>query len=323
LNKNLQISKMYFLKKLKIYSIILSVILLSIVNSYTIENKILFKVENEIITTIDIYEEIKFLKKFNPEINYLTETELFEISKNSILRSKIKKVEIMNFVKELKVDDRFFLQFIKKKYSKLGIDSLENFESYLKENDLDIKSTKEKFAIELIWNDIIYQKFNKKVMIDREEIKNEILQNPQKERQKELLLSEIVFSENSKIDFEKKYKKILSDIEKIGFKKTALIHSNSETASNGGLIGWIKVENLNQSIRKAVSELQSGQFSKPIRTSSGFIIIKIEEKKEYEAQFNLNEKIEEVVKFKTNDQLNQFSRIYFNKLKKNLIINGL
>ena len=314
---------MYFLKKLKIYSIILSVILLSIVNSYTIENKILFKVENEIITTIDIYEEIKFLKKFNPEINYLTETELFEISKNSILRSKIKKVEIMNFVKELKVDDRFFLQFIKKKYSKLGIDSLENFESYLKENDLDIKSTKEKFAIELIWNDIIYQKFNKKVMIDREEIKNEILQNPQKERQKELLLSEIVFSENSKIDFEKKYKKILSDIEKIGFKKTALIHSNSETASTGGLIGWIKVENLNQSIRKAVSELQSGQFSKPIRTSSGFIIIKIEEKKEYEAQFNLNEKIEEVVKFKTNDQLNQFSRIYFNKLKKNLIINGL
>ena len=314
---------MYFLKKLKIYSIILSVILLSIVNSYTIENKILFKVENEIITTIDIYEEIKFLKKFNPEINYLTETELFEISKNSILRSKIKKIEIMNFVKELKVDDRFFLQFIKKKYSKLGIDSLENFESYLKENDLDIKSTKEKFAIELIWNDIIYQKFNKKVMIDREEIKNEILQNPQKERQKELLLSEIVFSENSKIDFEKKYKKILSDIEKIGFKKTALIHSNSETASTGGLIGWIKVENLNQSIRKAVSELQSGQFSKPIRTSSGFIIIKIEEKKEYEAQFNLNEKIEEVVKFKTNDQLNQFSRIYFNKLKKNLIINGL
>ena len=301
----------------------MSVILLSIVNSYTIENKILFKVENEIITTIDIYEEIKFLKIFNPEINYLTETELFEISKNSILRSKIKKVEIMNFVKELKVDDRFFLQFIKKKYSKLGIDSLENFESYLKENDLDIKSTKEKFAIELIWNDIIYQKFNKKVMIDREEIKNEILQNPQKERQKELLLSEIVFSENSKIDFEKKYKKILSDIEKIGFKKTALIHSNSETASNGGLIGWIKVENLNQSIRKAVSELQSGQFSKPIRTSSGFIIIKIEERKEYEAQFNLNEKIEEVVKFKTNDQLNQFSRIYFNKLKKNLIINGL
>ncbi len=314
---------MYIQKKLKIYSIILSVILLSIVNSYTIENKILFKVENEIITTIDIYEEIKFLKKFNPEINYLTETELFEISKNSILRSKIKKVEIMNFVKELKVDDRFFLQFIKKKYSKLGIDSLENFESYLKENDLDIKSTKEKFAIELIWNDIIYRKFNKKVMIDREQIKNEILQKPQKERQKELLLSEIVFSENNKIDFEKKYKKILSDIEKIGFKKTALIHSNSETASTGGLIGWIKVENLNQTIRKAVSELQSGQFSKPIRTSSGFIIIKIEERKEYEAQFNLNEKIEEVVKFKTNDQLNQFSRIYFNKLKKNLIINGL
>ena len=146
---------------------------------------------------------------------------------------------------------------------------------------------------------------------------------PSKRASKRIITLGNSFSDNTKIDIQKNYKKILSDIQKIRFKKTAIIHSNSETASNGGLIGWIKVENLNQSIRKAVSELQSGQFSKPIRTSSGFIIIKIEEKKEYEAQFNLNEKIEEVVKFKTNDQLNQFSRIYFNKLKKNLIINGL
>ena len=82
-------------------------------HSYGLENKILFKIENEIITTIDIFEEIKFLKKFNQETNNLSETELFEISKNSILRDKIKKIEIMNFVKELKVEEKYLTQFIK------------------------------------------------------------------------------------------------------------------------------------------------------------------------------------------------------------------
>ena len=292
-------------------------------HSYGLENKILFKIENEIITTIDIFEEIKFLKKFNQETNNLSETELFEISKNSILRDKIKKIEIMNFVKELKVEEKYLTQFIRNKYSQKGFDSIENFEKYLRENELNIKLIKEKFTIEIIWNDLIYQKFNKKIVIDKEKIKNEILQNPQKENQRELLLSEIVFNSNNKTDYKNKYEKILLDIEKIGFKKTALIHSDSSTASNGGLIGWVNEDNLSQAIKKVISKLQSGQFTKPIRTSSGFIIIKIEEEKKYTSKFNLDDKINEVIRFKTNDQLNQFSNMYFNKLKKNFTIYDL
>ena len=292
-------------------------------HSYGLENKILFKIENEIITTIDIFEEIKFLKKFNQETNNLSETELFEISKNSILRDKIKKIEIMNFVKELKVEEKYLTQFIRNKYTQKGFDSIENFEKYLRENELNIKLIKEKFTIEIIWNDLIYQKFNKKIVIDKEKIKNEILQNPQKENQRELLLSEIVFNSNNKTDFKNKYEKILFDIEKIGFKKTAFIHSDSSTASNGGLIGWVNEDNLSQAIKKVISKLQSGQFTKPIRTSSGFIIIKIEEEKKYTSKLNLDDKINEVIRFKTNDQLNQFSNMYFNKLKKNFIIYDL
>lgn len=314
---------MHLTKKLKILFLILFLIFFSFKNSIAFENKILFKVNNEIITTIDIYEEIRFIKTFNPEMRNLNDTELFEISKNSILRERIKKIEIMNFVKEIRVDDRFVLQLIKNKYSKIGINTLENFENYLKNNDLDVSNIKDKFYIEIIWNDLIFQKFKNKVIIDKEKIRNEIMQNPEKDRQNELLLSEITFDANSKIDFQKLYEKILLDIENKGFKKTALIHSNSETAANGGLIGWIKEDNLNENIRENISKLRKGQFSKPIRTSSGFIIIKIEDKKQYLSKFNINEKVEEIVKFKTNDQLNQFSNMYFNKLKKNFIIYGL
>ena len=314
---------MYFLGKLKKLFLASLFIIFSIQNSNTIENKILFKIDNEIITTIDIYEEIKFLRTFTPEINDLEDAELFEISKNSILRDRIKKIEILEFVKELKVQDKFLLNLIKNKYSKTNIDTLEDFRIYLKKNNLDFNNVNEKLTIELIWNDLIYQKFNKKISIDREKIKKELLQNSKKERQREFLLSEIVFTENDKISFKKKNEEIISDINNIGFKKTALKHSVSDTASNGGLIGWIKEDNLNQNIKKIVNELKTGQFSKPIRTSSGFMILKINDEKEYLSKFNLADKMEEVIRFKTNDQLNQFSRMYFNKVKKDLIIYGL
>ena len=311
---------MNFIKK---FVIILFLIYLNIENSYTYENKILFKVENEIITTIDIYEEIKFLKKFNPEVNSLNETDLLEISKNSILKEKIKKIEIMNFVKKLKVDDKFLLQLIKNRYSKLNINTLEEFESFLEQNNLNSTTIREKFTIELIWNDLIYQKFYKKIIINKEQIKNDIINSPQKEKQKELLLSEIVFTRSNKIDFKNKYEKILSDIDKIGFKKAALIHSEASTASSGGLIGWVKVNNLNKKIKQVISRLTPGEFSEPVRTSSGFIIIKIEEEKEYVSKLNLEDKVNEIVIFKTNEQLDQFSNMYFNKLKKNFTIYDL
>ena len=118
---------MFLSKSLKVNFISLLVIFLGIKNAMAMENKILFKVDNEIITTIDIFEEIKFLKSFNPEMNNLSKTELFEISKNSLLKNKIKKIEIMKFVKEFKVEDKFLQNIIKNKYSKIGINSLENF----------------------------------------------------------------------------------------------------------------------------------------------------------------------------------------------------
>tara|TARA_Y100001958_G_C21239843_1_gene567207 strand:+ start:2563 stop:3507 length:945 start_codon:yes stop_codon:yes gene_type:complete len=314
---------MYFIKKFKIIFIVFILLLLKSQNSIGLENKILFKIDNEIITSVDIYEEIKFLKTFNPETSSLSDIELFEISKNSIIKDKIKKIEIKNYVQELEVDEKFLTRLIKGKYSKIGINSIEDFEDYLRDNELNIKVIREKFAIELIWNDIIYQKFGTKVVIDKDKIKKEISQNSQKNTQIELLLSEIIFNVMSKVEFKDKYEKIFSDIKKIGFKKAALIHSNSETAANGGLIGWVKEENLNNNIKNIISKLQPGQFSEPIRTSSGFMIIQVEDKKEYQTKFNLDDKIEEIIRFKTNEQLNQFSSMYLNKIKKNYKIYGL
>ena len=136
-------------------------------------------------------------------------------------------------------------------------------------------------------------------------------------------ISEIIFNVSKKTEFEIKYGKILKDIETTGFKNAALIHSISDSASIGGYIGWIKEDNLNKNIREIISNLKKGEFSKPILTSSGFLIIKIEDEKEYEINLDLDKEIKNLIQFKTNEQLNQFSRLYFNKVKKNVIFNEL
>ncbi len=308
-----------FLKHLFISFLILT---LNFCNLQAFENKILFKIDNEIITTIDIYHELKFLKIFNPQINELNNDEQLVVSKNSIIRDKIKKTEILNFVEEVKVEDKFIMNLLKGKYSQIEFSSMVNFENYLKENDLNDKLIKEKFAIELMWNDLVFQKYNSKISIDKQKIKSEILNKPKKNL-RELSISEIIFNVSKKSEFEKKYEQILKDIELTGFKNAALIHSVSDTASIGGYIGWIKEDNLNEKIRKRISDLEKGEFSEPILTSSGFLIIKVEDEKKYEVDFNLDNEINNLIQFKTNEQLNQFSRLYFNKIKKNVIFNEL
>ena len=307
---------------LKYSFISLLIILFNLCKLQALENKILFKINNEIITTVDIYHEVKFLKIFNPQINNLNNQEQLVVSKNSIIRDKIKKTEILNFVEEIKVEDKYLINLLKNKYSEINVDNIKNFENYLLENDLNVNLIKEKFAIELIWQDLVFRKFSSKISIDKEKIRSEILKKPKKNL-RELSISEIIFNVSKKTEFEKKYRKILEDIELTGFKNAALIHSISDSASLGGYIGWIKENNLNEDIRKKTSNLKKGEFSKPILTSSGFLIIKIEDEKKYEIDLNLDKEIKNLIEFKTNEQLNQFSRLYFNKVKKDIIFNEL
>ena len=307
---------------LKYITLPIIIIILNFGKLHALENKILFKIDNEIITTIDIYNELKFLKIFNQQINDLSNQEQLEVSKNSIIRDKIKKVEILKFTEEIKIENKFLLKLIQNKYKNRKISSMDDFEKDLELNGLDIEVIREKLAIELIWNDLIFQKFNSKISLDKNKIKEEVLNNSNK-YVRELSISEIIFNISKKKDFENKYSKILEDINLTGFENAALIHSVSDTASVGGYIGWVKENNLNPTIKSAVSELKKGEFSKPIQTSSGFIILKIEDEKEYKVETNLNDEIKKLIKYKTSVQLDQFSRLYFNKIKKNIIFNEL
>ena len=289
-------------------------------NLIAFENKIVVKVNNEIITSIDIENEINYIKMLNPQVNNLDKNKLINIAKNSLIRERIKIITLLNVVEEIKVQDEYLNEIIKSSYEKLGLNTLDQYKKYLENNQLKIEYIKNKISVEAIWNELIYKKFNSKVVINKDKIINEVKDNSDIK----MLLSEIVFQVKNKNDLEKKYNQIKNDIQSEGFENAALIHSISNSASSGGKIGWINKNSLNEIFNDALLDLKIGEYSSPILTQAGFVLIRINDiKKDIFDEQSIEKKVDTLIRIKTNQQLNQFSNIYLNKIKKDLVINEL
>jgi peptidyl-prolyl cis-trans isomerase SurA len=211
---------------------------------------------------------------------------------------------------------------IQRFYNSLGFNNLENFKKFLKNNDLKYSFIEEKIMIESLWNELIYKKYSSQIKIDISKIEND-LSKKNTSKSNNYLLSEIVFNPKNKKDFEIIINKINEEINNNGFENAAFEHSISETAKTGGKLEWINENKLNELILKNISDLKIGDHTTPIRIPSGFLILKIEDKKEIKKKINIQDEIKKMVRFKTNNQLNQFSKIYFNKVKKKIGVSEL
>ena len=299
------------------FSILLYILILFSSKILALENKILFKVNNEIITTIDISNEIKYLKLLNKEFKKFEQIEIFEIAKDSIIRDKIKEIELKKFYKKINLDENFIKKFAIDYFSKFNINSYQDLEKLLKEKNLKIEDIKKKITTQLMWNEIIMKKYSKSVIIDKKLIREEI---SEKKTQDEYLISEIVFNVNNKNDLDKKFNDIKKEIINNNFSKAAIVYSISSSSIAGGEIGWVKESSLSNKIKAELKNIQVGEITKPIKIPGGFIILKIEDTRTTQIKLNDYEEIEKIVRRKTNEQLNQFSNIYFNKIKKNVKI---
>ena len=290
-------------------------------NSFSKENKILFKVDNKIITSIDIYNEIKYLEIINDkQFQSLEQNKVIEIAKNSLIKEKIKEIELLKRFVSLEVDQNFLDEIILNYFKKNNIESIADFDEYFRDININPKVIRKKISIEILWNQLIYQIFNENIKIDNEAIKNEIKNN---NKIRELLLSEIVFTidENEKLN--DKFELIKERILNNSFSDAALIFSISESAKNGGNLGWIKETSINKKIKNEIKNMALGQHSKPLVIPGGFLIIKIEQERYVDVDADIDKEFDLIVKKKTNDQLNQYSIIYLNKVKKDIQINEL
>ena len=289
-------------------------------NAIAIENKILFKVNNEIITSIDILTELKYLGTINNDLNKMPKKQAFEIAKKSLIREKIKEIELKKIFKEIIIEDKFLNNLLVNHFESVEIKSIYDFEKYFLLLDISPNLIKKKISIEVLWNQFIFDKFNQNVKINKEIIKNELLT---KDKQNEYLLSEIFFTINKNEILDKKTNLLEKEINDKGFSQTALIYSVSNTANKGGKLGWVKETIMSPKIKKIIKQIKINNYTKPIVLPGGFLILKIEDIRETDNDFDLNSEIDKIVRKKANEQLNQFSNIYFNKIKKNIIINEL
>ena len=285
-----------------------------------IENKILFKVNNKIITSMDILTELQYLEIINKDFKKTPKKQAFEIAKRSLIREKIKEIELIKILKEIKVEDELLNNLLINYFKSINIKTISDFEKYFLSQDINPNLIKKKISIEILWNQLIYSKFKQNVKIDRELIKNEISINAKKN---EFLLSEILFNINENEKLNNKIILLEKEIKNKGFSQTALSYSISETASKGGKLGWVSEAIMSSKIKERVKKIKIGNYTKPIVIPGGFLILKIEDIREVNNNSDLNSEINKIVKEKTNEQLNQFSNIYFNKVKKDVIINEL
>ncbi len=287
--------------------------------TYAIENKILIKLNNEIITTVDISNEINYLKVFNKNIEVLDNKKIIKIAKNSVIKERLKKIEILKFTKNLTIDEKYLDSMMQAAYIKIGFDTIDQFKNHLINHGVDIKMVEEKLILDAYWNQIIYNKYNNKIKIDKKKILNEISNR----KNKFYNISEIMFivEENENVD--QKYSLIKNSINENGFENTALIYSVSESSKNGGDLGWINGSAISSQIETKLYSVKKGEVTEAITIPGGFLILKVKDIKEEDAKIDINKELEKIIRIKTNEQLNQYSNLYINKIKKNITINEL
>ena len=310
--------KLFFIK----FFFILLLLLINQVKSFSLENKIIFKINNEIITSYDLENEINYLSALNPNFKKINQQEKIIFSKKSVVQEKIKKIEILKNFDNPKLPDEYLDSLMVNIYTKLGIKNLINFKTYLKSNNINYNFVLSKIETEALWNELIFLKYSNKVKINENQLLKKISEN-QNNISKSYLMSEILFEVNENENVQEKYKQISKFILNDGFENAALKYSISETAKSGGELNWINENSLNNKIKKELTKKQKNQFTNPITLPGGFLILKINDIKETKIEINTEKELKKLITDSKNSQLNQFSIMYFNKVKEDLEINEI
>ena len=275
-------------------------------------------VEDKVITNIDIRNEINYLLLINKSLSELSDELLVEYSTKSLLKEKIKEVELSrHFI--FGQNDSLINQQLNKFKINLNIGNDENFDELLSRVNLNEEFLSKKIEIELLWNKLIYEKFINQVNIDENKMKEELskkIENSQEEID-EYLIHEILFSADTKDELNLLFSEISKSISNIGFDNTANIFSISNTAKFGGKVGWVNETQLSKNILDKIEDLENFETSEPIQTANGILILMVKDKKKISKKISFEDELQTMLNMEAENQLNQFSQIFFKKIELN------
>ena len=307
------------MQKLLIFFLILIISFVNLAKANEI--KIIYKLENEIITNQDIINELNYLVSLNNNLKSLEKNKLNQIAIRSIIKEKIKYLELKKYFKideSTKEVDDIVLKELNKR---LRINELENIEKHFSLYNLSLEQVKFKIRVELFWNKLIFDRYINKISINKDDLRKKILNDfKNKEFIDEYYLKEILFNLEENENLQKKYLDIKKTINNTGFENAANIYSISNTSKFGGEIGWVNKLQLSKKITNQLDKIEIGGLTNYIPVGNSYLIIKLDNKRKVKSEINLDEETEILIQKETDRQLNQYSINFFNKLKKNIFI---
>ena len=307
--------------KKKLLIVLISISLLTSFSLLSDEGAfIVFDVNDQIITNIDIKKESKYLITLNSQLKKLNQKKILDISKESALREKIKEIELLKYF-DLTAENPLTEKYIESFYLRLKLTNKVELSSLLNNYGLSMEYVEKKINIELTWNQLIYEKYKDQINIDVNKLKKQISKNKSTTKKKIYQLSEIIFEVDNQKNLDNKVKNIRESIKEIGFKNTANIYSIADTAKFGGEIGWVEEERLSKKVMQELKKRNINDITLPFQTGGSFLILKIDNIKYEEKIIDEKAQLEKIIQFQTDKQLERFSKIYYNKLKINTSIN--
>ena len=278
------------------------------------------KINDQIITNIDVKDEKNYLLALNPRLKNLSNEEINRYALDSLINEKIKKIEIEKRF-EILVNNKMINKIISDLYLGIGLADIKEFERHLKNFDIDMDLVKNKISVEIAWNDFIFNNYNKAILIDEDKIRVKIKELSKKNLVENIFLSEIIFTVKEGENLNNKLNQIKNSINDIGFEETAKIYSVSESRKNGGKIGWVFKSQLSNKILNEIEKIDIGELTDPITTPGGFILLTINEKKNELIQIDENEQFKKAVKFEKNRQLTMYSTLQYKRAYNKTLIN--
>ena len=303
---------------LKIYVVIFFLIFFKNSISYS-KIQIKYKIDEEIITNVDILNERKYLIFLRPSLNKLPQEEMIKISTNSLIKEIIKKKELKKIFKD--IEKKEYAEIKKNLFNFKKVKNENEFLDLIKKNNISYDKILQKIKYEALWNELIFRKFNSLVKIDEKKLKEKLILKFSNDKKYEYNLSEILFEVEKSETFKNKYKQIIEYINLNDFKAAASKFSISSSSNKGGEIGWIKETLLSDRLVKILKQIKMSEMIKPIKYPNGYLIIKVNDIREIKETLNIDNELRESVNFERNKQLNQFSLLYYKKLKQNTTIN--
>lgn len=304
----------------KIIVITKILLILILVNVCIADIKIKYKIGNEIITNLDIEYEQRYLVFLRPELEKLTKQELLKISENSLIREIIKKKELKRIYKnieDINIDQQILGNILNFK----KIKSEEELKILLKQSSIRYSDIIKKMKYEKLWNEVITRKYSPLIKIDKNKMRAELKVKLLNTKKFEYNISEILFELGKNQKLNNKYKEIQEYINTNNFKTAASNFSIANSAIRGGEIGWIKETLLSDNLIKDLNKMKINEITKPFKYPNGYLILKLNGKREMKQVVDVDKELNELVKFERNRQLNQFSLLYYKKLKQNTVIN--